>query len=146
MPVGLWEQINTPATRDQVVADCTRLIDQQVSAKGGLGGLALKAAYGVVKGVGASYIPSALGRLLPEVCKALDPLWQAGVAAGDPAAHLSQNAAQAADCLLGVTDARMAKSDNGAVKGAYNKLRKSVQGDVEAAVPALAAILATHAQ
>jgi len=142
--MGLWEQINTPATREQVVADCIQLMDQQVSAKGGIGGLALKAAYGVVKGVGAGYIPSALNRLLPEVCNALDPMWQAGVAAGDPVAHLSHHAAQAADCLLGVTDARMAKSDNGVVKGAYNKLRKSVQGDVEAAVPALATILATH--
>jgi hypothetical protein len=64
--------------------------------------------------------------------------------AGDPANYLIQNSARTADMILSVTDSRAAKTSNGAVRSAYQKLRKSVKGDVEAAVPGLANILATH--
>jgi hypothetical protein len=142
--MGLSEAIKEPAIKDSIVADCTQLIDQQVAAKQGLSGMALKATYGVVKGIGANYVPGAIGRLLPDACTALEPMWNEGVAAGDPAHYLSENSAQAAEMILSITDARAAKTSNGVVRSAYQKLRKSVKGDIETAVPGLATILATH--
>lgn len=144
--MGLSDQIKNQNTQDAIIADCTKLIDDQVSAKSGLSGLALKAAYGVVKGVGPGYISGALGRILPEALTALDPMWNEGVQIGDPVNHLIQNRTRAADTLLSVTDARIEKSDNGIVRASYNKLRKSVKSDVEEAVPGLALIIANHAQ
>lgn len=140
----LSDILNDQAIKAQVVTDCAHLIDRQVAAKGGLGGMALKAAYGVVKGIDAGYVPGAVGRILPEIVTALDPMWAAGVQAGDPVAYLSQNQAQAADVILGTTDRRIANTGNGIVKSSYNKLRQSVKGDVADAVPGLAQILGAH--
>lgn len=140
----LSDQIQNPGLREAIIADCVQLMDEQVSDKSGLGGLALKSAYGVIKEVGAGYIPGAIGRLLPEVAAALDPMWADGLSTGDAIAHLSQNQSQAAELILSVTDARMERVGGGVVRGVYNKLRKSVKGDVEAAVPGLAKILGRH--
>ena len=131
--------------RQGIVADCTQLIDTQVSNKGGLGGMALKAAYGAVKGIGGDYVPGAVNRLLPEICQALDPIWGEGVQAGDPVNHLSTNSDRTADIILSTTDARIAsKGGSGLIAKTYNKLRKSVKKDVADAVPGLAQILSKH--
>ncbi|PSR19649.1 hypothetical protein C8255_01320 [filamentous cyanobacterium CCP3] len=142
--MGLSDILNDRAVKTAVVNDCALLIDRQVSAKGGLGGMALKATYGVVKSAGSGYIPGAIGRILPEVVEALEPMWAEGLQAGDPVAYLSQNQARAAEVILGVTDRRIAKTDNGLVRSSYNKLRQSVKGDVESAVPGLAEIFGAY--
>lgn len=142
--MALSERIQDETVRANIVADCTKLIDKQVAAKGGLSGMAMKTAYGVIKGVGAGYIPGALNRLLPEACQAIDPIWQEGKAAGDPVQYLSEHSDRTADSILSVTDARIQRTSNGVVSGTYKKLRKSVKNDVEAAVPGLAEIIGTH--
>lgn len=142
--MALTELIRDTSIRASIVRDCMVLIDQQVSAKGGISGLALKTAYKMVKGVGPTYIPRAVGRLLPEVLRELDPMWQQGLRAGNPVEYLTQNSSQAADTILGITDARI-KNTAGIVRSSYDKLRKSVKGDVEAAVPQLISIIDNHA-
>ncbi|EKV02683.1 hypothetical protein Lepto7375DRAFT_4944 [Leptolyngbya sp. PCC 7375] len=141
----LSEKIQDAAIRASIADDCAKLIDKQVAAKGGLTGMAMKTAYGVIKGVGAGYIPGAINRLLPDACKALEPIWQEGAAAGDPVKYLSENSDRTADSILSVTDARIKNTNNGVVSGTYKKLRKSVKNDVEAAVPDLAHIIHSHA-
>ncbi|MDV3349749.1 hypothetical protein D0962_00520 [Leptolyngbyaceae cyanobacterium CCMR0082] len=141
----LSEKIQDAAIRASIADDCAKLIDKQVAAKGGLTGMAMKTAYGVIKGVGAGYIPGAINRLLPDACKALEPIWQEGAAAGDPVKYLSENSDRTADSILSVTDARIQNTSNGVVSGTYKKLRKSVKNDVEAAVPDLAQIIYSHA-
>ncbi len=141
----LTRKIQDKAVRDRVASDCTQLIDTQVAAKGGLGGLALKAAYGAVKGLGGDYVLGAVKRLLPEVAEALDPLWAEGVQSGDPVAYLSENSDRTADVILSTTDARIERKASGGIIGAsYKKLRKSVKKDVAAAVPGLAQIIDKH--
>lgn len=141
--MALSEKIQNPAT---VAADCAKLMDEQVSTKKGISGMAMKATYGVVKGIGADYIPGALEKILPDTLVALDPMWAEGLEKGDPVAHLSENSDRAADTILSVTDARIERSSNGIITGAYGKMRKSVKGDIAAAVPGLAQILGQHAQ
>ena len=143
--MGLSDKIQDKAVRERIAADCAKLIDKLVAAKGGLAGMAMKTAYGVIKGVGASYIPGAISRLLPDACKALDPMWQEGTATGDPVKYLSENRDRTADSILSVTDARIQNTSNGVVSATYKKLRKSVKNDVEAAVPDLAQIILSHA-
>lgn len=128
-----------------MIDDCTRLIEAQVNAKGGLSGMALKTAYRMVKSIGASYLPGAIGRLLPDVLDSLDPLWVKGLQVGQPVDYLTNNRTQAADQVLAITDKR-AKYTNSVVRSSYNQLRKSIKGDVEAAVPGLASIIGAYAQ
>ncbi|MGD1951727.1 MAG: hypothetical protein ACFB14_19090 [Leptolyngbyaceae cyanobacterium] len=143
--MGLSEKIQDQTVRASIAADCAKLIDQQVAAKGGLSGMAMKTAYGVIKGIGSSYIPGAINRLLPDACKALDPIWQEGQASGDPVKYLSENSDRTANSLLSVTDARIQTTKHGILSSTYKKLRKSVKNDVEAAVPDLAQIISSHA-
>ena len=144
--MALTDKIKDPALRNGVVSDCTKLMDEQVSSKSGLSGLALKATYGVVKGIGPSYIPGAIERLLPEAFAALDPMWDEGLQNGNPVEHLSQNPSRAAEAILSVTDTRIQHSTNGVLRSSYSKLRKSVKPDIEAAVPGLAKIIGTYTQ
>ncbi|HEY9760955.1 MAG TPA: hypothetical protein V6D07_00445 [Trichocoleus sp.] len=144
--MGLTDKVQDQAIRDGITADLTKLMDEQVSAKSGLSGLALKTAYKVVKGIGPTYIPGAIGRILPDALAAIDPLWAEGVQKGNPVEYLSQNKSRTADLLLSTTDARIERTDNGVIRSSYNQLRKSVKADVEAAVPDLAKILDTHIQ
>ncbi|MGD1907463.1 MAG: hypothetical protein ACFB0C_15950 [Leptolyngbyaceae cyanobacterium] len=139
----LSEMLENPSVKANIVADCAQLIETQVSAKGGISGLALKATYKVLKGIDANYISGAIARLLPSIFKALDPLWEEGCKTGDPVNYLSQHQTETANTLLGITDARI-KHVSSLVRSAYNKVRKSVQGDVEAAVPALAQIIGQY--
>ncbi|MEM6451887.1 MAG: hypothetical protein AAF703_16420 [Cyanobacteria bacterium P01_D01_bin.105] len=140
----LTNKINDTETYSSIAADCTQLMDKQVATKGGLSGVAFKATYKVVKGIGADYIPGAITRLLPEALKALDPIWEEGKSQGDPVSYLSEHSDRTADLILSTTDARIAGSGNGLIAGSYKKLRKSIKPDVAAAVPGLAAILAKH--
>ncbi len=142
--MGLSEKIQDETVRANIAADCAKLIDKQVAAKGGLAGIAMKTAYGVIKGIGAGYIPSAIDRLLPEACEALDPMWQEGSATGDPVKYLSENSNLTADCLLSVTDERIKGTKHAALGATYKKLRKSVKNDVEAAVPDLVQIISNY--
>jgi hypothetical protein len=138
-------QLDDQTTRSTLVVACIRLMDEQVAAKSGLSGLALKAAYGVVKGIGPHYISGALDRLLPETFSSLAPLWQEGIEVGDPVDHLSQNRSRAADLILSVTDRKIERAKNGIVRASYQKFRQSVKPDVEEAVPGLALIIQEHA-
>ena len=144
--MGLKAILNCKDVKGNVIADCRQLMDKQVASKKGLGGMALKTTYGVVKGIGPSYLADAIGGLLPAICDALDPIWEEGLQNGNPAEYLAQHDSRSAEMILGVTDARIEKSSNKVVRGAYNKLRKSVKGDVEEAVPGLAQIISTYAQ
>ncbi|MFK8184019.1 MAG: hypothetical protein AB8B99_11645 [Phormidesmis sp.] len=140
----LTTKINDKETYNSIAADCTQLMDEQVSAKGGLSGMAFKATYKVVKGIGADYIPGAIKRLLPETLKALDPIWAEGREKGDPVAHLSEHSDRTADLILSTTDARIENNGGGIIGASYKKLRKSVKPDVVAAIPDLAKILDKH--
>lgn len=139
--MGLIDGLNDPDKRASVVSDCVKLIDQQVSAKSGLSGVGLKAGYAAVNGVMPNYIASSVEWLVPEVFIALDPIWSEGVQAGDPVGYLIQNRSRSADALLGITDARIEKSNKAIVRGTYNKLRNSAKSYVEEAIPGLAKII-----
>lgn len=143
--MGLSEKLQDEQVTASIAVDCATLMDVQVATKSGISGLALKAAYAVVKGLSADYIPGAIQRLLPEAITALDPMWDEGIQAGDPVVHLTQNSDLTADTILSVTDAKIQRSSNGLICSSYNKLRKSVKSDIAAAVPGLAQILGKHA-
>ncbi len=142
--MGLHDQVQDQETKARIVADCAKLMDEQVAAKSGLSGLAVKTAYRALKGIGPGYIPRALQGLLPQAIEALDPMWDQGLQMGDPVEHLSQNRTETAEVLLSITDAQITRAKNKVVIATYKKVRKSVKGDVADAVPGLAQIINYH--
>ncbi len=141
----LTDKINSKSARTSLAVDCSQLIDEHVSAKTGISGMALKTAYKVIKGLGSDYIPAAISRLLPETLNALNPIWIEGIQYGDPVAYLAQHSDRTADIILSTTDARIVNNGGGLVGTSYKQLRKSIKRDVVEAVPGLAKIIEKHA-
>ena len=142
----LREQLGTGDKRRQVIQDACGVLDQEVGDKGGLTGLAIKAAYKVVKGIRPGFIPEVVDALLDEFLDAVEPLYQESVSNKRPAGSgVRDNPARVADGLLAVTDRKSQKAKSQVVKSAYEKLRPSAKKQVEAACPRLAGLLERHA-
>jgi hypothetical protein len=142
--MGLGDVINDPKKKPAIVADCCTLIDEEVAAKGGLSGLAVKAGYAAVKGVKPGFVREVVEKLLPEFSTQLDPLWDEGKKAGNAEDFLKANRSRVADALLSVTDQKSKYAKSSVVRGTYEKLRGSAKKNVEEAVPRLGRLLTKH--
>jgi hypothetical protein len=142
--MSLGDAINEPTKKTAIVADCVKLIDEEVADKGGLSGIAVKAGYAAVKGIKPGFIQEVVEKLLPEFAGKLDPLWEEGKAKGKPADFLVSNKGRVADALLSVTDAKSKNAKSSVVRGTYEKLRGSAKKNVEDAVPRLSRLLEKH--
>ncbi len=143
--MSLGDAINDQSKRAGIVADCCNLVDEEVSAKSGLSGLAVKAGYHAVKGISPGFIAEVVEKLLPEFSAKIDAVWDEGKQAGNPASHFISNKSRVADALLSVTDAKAKNAKSALVRGTYEKLRGSAKKNVEDAVPRLAKLLTKHA-
>ena len=79
----LKEILSPPATRKLVIADCEKIIDEEVASKG-LMGMPIKLAYGAVKAVKPGFIPEVIDALLDDFADRLDPMYQAALAKNEP--------------------------------------------------------------
>ncbi|AFY31129.1 hypothetical protein [Calothrix sp. PCC 7507] len=139
--MGLSDGLANPDKKAIVVEDCCSMIDAQLASKSGISGMAIKAAFGALKGVKPGYIAYVVEQILPQCFTALDPIWSEGLQTGDPVGYLNANRDRTADALLSVTDARAQNLKRQIVKGTYDKLRGSAKQNVEEAVPELAKII-----
>lgn len=143
---SLSEQLGQGEKRNAVVDDACKVLDEEVSDKGGLTGLAIKGAYKLVQGIRPGFIRHVVDQLLDEFLSALDPIYQEAVQKKRPAgAYLVENQSRAADALLRVTDEKAERAQSAAIKSAYSKLRSVAKKQVEAAGPRLGKLLERHA-
>lgn len=140
----LSEILAAPGNRKSVIADCEKIIDEEVSSKG-LMGLPIKAAYAVVKAVKPGFVPDVIDNLLEDFSKRLDPLYQEAKGKNEPVtAYLNARAAGVADALLSITDERAQRAKNPTLRSAYEKLRPAAKKHVEAAVPRVSKLVAKY--
>lgn len=131
--------------RAAVIDDALTVLDAEVADKGGVSGLAIKAAYATVKGIQPGFVRKVVSHLLDDFLDRLDPVYQEALQAGKPPGeHLVAERARVASALLEVTDARAESSDKPVIKKAYQRLRPSAARHVEDAAPRLAAMLERH--
>jgi hypothetical protein len=141
----LRELLGGPETRPAVIDDSLRVLDQEVADKGGLGGVAVKTAYKLVKGISPGFLRQVVDHLLDDFLDGLDPIYQEAVSSGaSPRQHLQQNPGRVADALLSITDRRAQNAKNKAIKKTYDKLRGQAKKHVEAAVPRLGELFERH--
>ncbi len=136
-----------PKNRNNVIADAVRLVDSEVAAKGGLSGMAIKAAYKMVSAVKPTLVRDAVDNLLDRFVDRLEPFyadWNGQGKKGSFESFLSARAPQVANALLGVTDDRVKTVENATVKKAYQQLRPQGEKNVEAAVPGLGRALGKY--
>ncbi len=143
---SLSEQLGSGDKRDAVIDDAVQVLDQEVSDKGGLTGIAIKGAYKIVQGVRPGFVRQVVGSLLDDFLNAIDPIYQEALQKGrPPAAYLQENSSRTADALLAVTDRKAERAESATLRGGYNKLRSIAKKQVEAAMPRVAQLLDRHA-
>jgi len=141
----LTEILLVPGTRPKVIADCVRLIEEEVDAKGGLSGIAIKGAFMVVKAVKPGFINEAVDHMLDDFVRRLEPFHTEAQQKNEPIGpFLNTRAPAVADALLAISDERAARAKNQTVKKAYEKLRPSGKKHVETAVPRLGRLIAKY--
>ncbi|MFT4043502.1 MAG: hypothetical protein QM673_10110 [Gordonia sp. (in: high G+C Gram-positive bacteria)] len=129
--------------RPAVVADLVGVIDAEVSAQKGLGGAAVKAAYGAAQRFKPEVAAKATNLLLPEFLAALQPFWDnkpADVGFGD---HLAANSDAASEALLAVTDRQVAAATPPLAK-AYSSLRGKAKGYVSESLSGVGRVIEKH--
>ena len=141
---SLNDVLGAPGARPQVIADCERLIEDEVGSKGLLG-LPIKAAYAIVKAVKPGFVPEVVDHMLDDFATKLDPLYQQAKAKNEPvSAFLSSRPGEVAEALLAITDGRAQRAKNQALKSAYERLRPTGKKHVEAAVPRIGRLIEKH--
>ena len=123
----LNEILGAPGVRPQVIADCERIIEEEVGSKG-LMGIPIKAAYAIVKAVKPGFVPEVIDHMLDDFARRLDPIYQQAKLKNEPVtAHFNARTGDVAEALLAITDERAQRSKNQVLKSAYEKLRPSWQ-------------------
>lgn len=145
--MSLSSQLLTKKTRPAVVTDLVEVVREEVAAKRGVSGAALKAGYATATKVMPDLVRKAVRRLLPDAATALDPYWESFSAegGGDFGTYLAQHGEQVSAALLSITDARAEASSKEPLKKVYRALRGKAEGHVQAALPRLGTTLQKHA-
>lgn len=144
----LAERLLVEDRRQTLVSRCVCLVEQQVESQIVVRRLALKAGLAVLHAVQPNALHVVVDDLLSPFAQALDPLYQRfhDACGADFSQFLQQHPDAAAEALLLAADLRAQQRGNAAVRAAYARLRPAAHGQVRAAVPALARIVAEHLQ
>ena len=132
--------------RDALVADLAAVVERHARERTGLRGVTLRAGLAAVRRKLPDAIPRAITRLLPEVVAALETLQaRAPDATGAGFVRfLKQDRTLVAETLMGIADARVARSSNAALKAFYARFRGTAEHEAEDLVPGFADVLAKH--
>ena len=147
MAATLQESLLAPDTQPHVVADCLKLIEQEVSAKSGVSGTAVKLAYKTANTFASGYLQATVESLLPDLVTELEPYWADFTASGavDFGDYLVKRGDEVAEALLSVTDARAKISERPVILKAYGAVRGGAAKHVTAALPNLGALVQKYA-
>ncbi|MBC7792740.1 MAG: hypothetical protein H7Z43_03450 [Clostridia bacterium] len=144
---ALADLLKNTVKRNAIVDDCARLVDEEVAAKGGLSGIAIKGGYAVIKALKPGIIRDACDHLVDEFVGKLDPYWADFKTTGGKTfeSFLTPKKNQVANALLEVTDGKARNAKNPTIKKVYDKLRPTGVKNVEVAVPGIARVIEKNA-
>lgn len=147
MAATLQEMLLAPENKPQVIADCEKLIDDEVSGMSGISGTAVKLAYRTVKTFSSGHVHYMVETLLPKMADALQPYWAdfnagGGGSFGD---YLAKHEDEVSEAMLSITDERGRNSSRPTIVKAYNTVRGGAAKHVKAAVPRVGALVQKYA-
>jgi hypothetical protein len=142
----LQELLLTPENAPHLIADTQALVDGEISSKG-ITAAPLKAAYKAVTAFAPGYYQEVVSAMLPGMVHQLEPYWadfktSGGADFGD---YLAKRGDEVSESLLAVTDDMAKNSGRGTVVKAYQMVRGSASKNIEAALPALGALVQKYA-
>ena len=140
----LADLVLDPQLRPRLVDDCTQLVDAEVRKQRGLKGGIIRGAYQTVSKIKPGFIRGVVDSLLNEFVDQLEPFYAQWSAQGTGAtfgAWLPGRAADVADALLAVTDARAKRTPHAVIRKLYPKLRPLAKPHVAEAVGPLGTLI-----
>jgi len=142
----LQELLLTPENAPRLIADTQALVDGEISSKG-ITAAPLKGAYKAVKSFAPGYYQEAVSAMLPGMVYQLERYWADFTTSGsaDFGDYLAKRGDEVSESLLAVTDDMASNSGRGAVVKAYQMVRGSASKNIEAALPALGAMVQKYA-
>lgn len=141
---SLSDILTADDVRRRVVDDAARLVEDEVRAKRGVSGLAIKAGFKAFKKVKPGALQMAVNNLLDAFADAVDPFYQEHVEAGrggSVAQTFIPRKHDIAEALLAITDARAQRFESGLIKKTYGKLRPMGVRNTEDAVPGICRLI-----
>ena len=147
MASTLHDILLAPDTQPAVVADCLKLIEQEVAGKSGVSGTAVKLAYKTAKSFASGYLQSTVESLLPDLVAQLEPFWADYAASGASGFgdYLAKRGDEVSEALLSVSDERAQRSSRAVIIKAYRTVRGGAAKHVTAALPAVGALVQKYA-
>ena len=144
---NLPDILEADGARQAMSADCQAIIVQELSAKSGVSGAALKVAYKAVTAFAPGYYQSTVDDMVPHLLTQLQPFWADFQAAGGGqfGDYLVGRGGEVSEAMLTVTDNMAYGSDRGAVVKAYNAVRGGAGKHIEAALPSVGALVEKYA-
>jgi hypothetical protein len=137
--------VSEPGVYQAVLKDSHKVLDDEVSKKSGISGLAVKGAYKLLKSVqSGKALDRVIEALMPEFMDKLEPYfekYQKVGAKGTFESFLAPNFQEIADQLLSVTDKKVEESDSSMVRNTYGKLRPKAKKEVVSSLPGLARMI-----
>ena len=149
MAATMSEMLLAPDTQPAVVADCLKLIQQEVSGKSGISGTAVKLAYKTANAFASGYLQSTVESLLPDLVTQLEPYWADFIPLASGASgfgdYLVKRGDEVSEALLSVSDARAKMSNRPVIIKAYGTVRGGAAKHVAAALPNVGALVEKYA-
>ena len=147
MAATLTEIMLTPETKPAVVADCMKLIKQEVAGKSGVSGTAVKLAYKTASSFAPGYLQSKVEDMVPDMVAQLEPFWADFAASGASGFgdYLVKRGDEVSEALLSVTDAYAATGTRPVILKAYRTVRGGAAKHVTAALPNLGSLVQKYA-
>jgi hypothetical protein len=148
MAATLEQLLLAPDVQPRVVTDCMALVEQELGAKSGVSGAAVKVAYKAVTTFAPGYYKETIEAMLPDMADKLQPFWadfqESG--GGDFGDYLSKRSDEVGEAMLAVTDNMAAVSERAVIIKAYGAVRGGAGKHIQAALPALGAMIQKYAQ
>ncbi len=148
MAATLEQMLLAPDVQPRVVADCMALVEQELAGKSGVSGAAVKVAYKAVTAFAPGYYKETIESMLPDMADKLQPFWadfqESG--GGDFGDYLSKRSEEVGAAMLAVTDNMASVSERAVIIKAYGAVRGGAAKHIQAALPALGAVIQKYAQ
>ncbi len=147
MAATLEQMLLAPDVQPRVVADCMALVEQELAAKSGVSGAAVKVAYKAVTTFAPGYYKETIESMLPDMAVKLEPYWadfqsSGGAAFGD---YLAKRGDEVGEVMLTVTDNMASISKRPVIIRAYQAVRGGAGKHLVTALPNLGAMVQKYA-
>lgn len=137
----------TDGAQQKMAADCQALVEQELSAKSGVSAAAVKVAYKAVTTFAPGYYQSTVEDMVPDLLHRVQPFWADFHAAGGGqfGDYLAKRGEEVSEALLQGTDEMAQRSQRDAIVKAYKAVRGGAGKHIEAALPAVGALVEKYA-